>query len=103
MELRPEPERPVRKHRQDRRGQARRRHQEVFVVGGSGGAEGLIGTYGNVDETAVRTAHDEWNAANLRVMSQFVPGRLIAPIQWHHALKGRPVIVRIGTFPTGAG
>jgi hypothetical protein len=65
--------------------------------------QGLIGTYRNVDVTAVRTALDEWNAANLRVMSQFVSGRLIAPIQLHHACKGCPVIVRIGTFPTGAG
>ena len=63
----------------------------------------LIGTYRNVDETAVRTALDEWNVANLRVMSQFVPGRLIAPIQLHHACKGTPVIGRLGTFPTGDG
>jgi hypothetical protein len=65
--------------------------------------QGLIGTYRNVDETAVRTALDEWNAANLRVMSQFAPGRLIAPIQLHHACKGSPVIGRMGTFPTGDG
>ncbi len=65
--------------------------------------QGLIGTYRNVDETAVRTALAAWNAANLRVMSQFVPDRLIAPIQLHHACRGTPVIGRMGTFPTGDG